>query len=150
MFRISLVIFFLFFTLISSLFFSCSSLSSDKNRFSEVPQDTIRDGRPLHSSIDFDKDFFDFGTLKQGEVISHIFKFKNTGNIPLIIHDVIPSCGCTKTEPSEDIIKPNNEATLEVIFDSKGWYGSQYKSVTVVTNSLTPKRTITIRANVVR
>lgn len=142
----SLYLLVFFITLFS---FSCTSFKGNEKVAQETAKDTINDGRELHASIEFEEDFFDFGRLKQGEVISHIFTFTNTGNIPLIIHEIIPSCGCTKTEPSAEIIKPNQQATLEVVFDSRGWYGSQFKSVTIVSNALTSQRSLTIKANIV-
>jgi hypothetical protein len=134
--------------LIFALAFSCSSINERKDNLADTVADSLEDGRVKHASIDFDEDFFDLGTLKQGEVISHTFSFKNNGNIPLVIHDVIVDCGCTDTKTSKDIVKPTEEATLEVIFDSRGWYGSQFKSVTIVSNAITPRRSVTIKANI--
>jgi len=103
------------------LTFSCGSKSTttaeqvlDSTRFAEL------------TYID---DFFDAGTVHSGEQVKHSFRFRNTGNAPLVVKDIIPSCGCTKVEVSKKILKPNEEAYIDVIFDSKGWYGSQYKAV---------------------
>jgi len=38
---------------------------------------------------------FDFGTVTEGEIVSHTFSFTNTGSEPLIISDAKGSCGCT-------------------------------------------------------
>jgi hypothetical protein len=133
----------------TAFFSSCNSLNGKVDVDSQVVNDTIFDGRELHAGIEFDEDFFDFGKITHGEVISHIFTFKNIGNKPLIIYSVISGCGCTKTEASSEFVKPNQKATLEVVFNSKGWYGSQYKSVTLVTNAIIPQKTVTIKANVI-
>ncbi|HHS95279.1 MAG TPA: DUF1573 domain-containing protein, partial [Phaeodactylibacter sp.] len=37
------------------------------------------------TTITFEESEFDFGTIKAGEKATHIYKFKNTGNEPLII-----------------------------------------------------------------
>jgi hypothetical protein len=75
--------------------------------------------------------------------------FKNSGDAPLVVKDVIPSCGCTTSKLSSTLLKPGQEGTIEVIFNSQGWAGLQYKSVTLRTNSSKMDKSVTIRANVV-
>jgi hypothetical protein len=98
------------------------------------------------ADLEYIEDFFDFGTVCEGEVISHTFKFKNAGNGVLIVKDAIPSCGCTTPKLSKKMLKPGEEASVEVIFDSRGWFGSQYKSVTLRTNSPIMDKSVTIKA----
>jgi len=93
--------------------------------------------------------FFDFGSIVQGEVVSHTFSFRNAGTEVLIIKDLIPDCGCTKPKIDKKVLKPGEEGAVEVIFDSNGWHGSQYKSVTLRTNSPIREKSVTIKANVV-
>ncbi len=109
----------------------------------------IEDGREKHSQLVYDKDFHDFGTIKHGEVVSYSFGFTNTGNIPLVIQDVIVGCGCTKPKLSKKILKPNELATMEIVFDSKGWLGVQHKSATIVSNGIQPRKSVTIKVNIV-
>lgn len=124
---------------------SCGSKGSPAK--SDLPSH-IDDGREKHASIDFVEDFVDLGSIKHGEVITYTFKFSNSGNIPLVINDVIAGCGCTRTNLSDEVLNPTEEASLEVVFDSRGWHGSQFKSVTLVSNARTPKRSVTIKVNV--
>ena len=123
------------------LTFSCGSKSTttaeqvlDSTRFAEL------------TYID---DFFDAGTVHSGEQVRHSFRFRNTGNAPLVVKDIIPSCGCTKVEVSKKVLKPNEEAYIDVIFDSKGWYGSQYKAVTLRTNGIIREKSVTLKVNVI-
>ena len=95
------------------------------------------------------EDFFDFGSIKEGEVISHTFHFKNIGDNKLIVKDLIPDCGCTLPKIDKKEFEPGEEGSVEVIFDSKGWQGSQYKSVTLRTNAPDREKSVTIKANVV-
>ncbi len=88
--------------------------------------------------ITFDEDHYDFGTIKQGDVITHEFKFKNTGKGPLLIRKVTTSCGCTTTFYTRDTIKPGQSGVLRVKFNSTGKMGKQQKIITVVTNSPDP------------
>lgn len=103
----------------------------------------------LVPDLEYIEDFFDFGTIYEGEIVSHTFMFKNAGNGILLIKDVIPSCGCTKSTVSRRLLKPGETGTVEVIFNSTGWYGSQYKSVALRTNSIINEKSVTIKANVV-
>ncbi len=102
-----------------------------------------------YAFLKFREDFYDFGSIIQGEVVSHTFYFCNTGNDVLIIKDLIPDCGCTKPKIEKKILKPGEESSVEVIFDSKGWYGSQYKSVALRSNTPIRDKSVTIKANVV-
>jgi hypothetical protein len=129
---------------------SCSLRNGDDNVNTVKYENQIEDGREKHANIQFEEDFVDLGTIKHGEVISYTFKFINSGNIPLIISDVNAGCGCTRTKLSKKLVRPNEPATLVVVFDSKGWFGSQFKSATIVSNALTQKRSVTIKVNVVK
>ena len=101
------------------------------------------------AELTYVEDFFDVGTVHSGEIVRHSFCFRNTGNAPLVVKDIIPSCGCTKVNVSKKILNPYEEAQLEVVFDSKGWFGSQYKSVTLRTNGVIREKSVTLKANVV-
>jgi len=77
---------------------------------------------------------FNFGTLKQGEITEHIFRFKNTGKNNLIIRKTKASCGCTAVQLGDKIIKPGAESSIKAIFNSRGKRGNQHKSITITTN----------------
>ena len=77
----------------------------------------------------------DFGTISEGDKVTHIYKFKNTGAVPLIIESVRPSCGCTAPNWSKEPIPVGGEGTVEVVFDSKGKPNSQIKTVNVTANT---------------
>ncbi|CAN5849301.1 hypothetical protein BH24BAC1_BH24BAC1_00500 [soil metagenome] len=81
----------------------------------------------------------DFGKIRQGEVIEHLFVFENTGNLPLILSEVKTTCGCTATEWPRDPIAPGERGTIKARFDSAGKTGAQQKVISVVSNSLSGK-----------
>jgi hypothetical protein len=45
---------------------------------------------------------FDFGKIKKGDVVEHIYEVTNTGKNPLIISSVQPTCGCTVPDFTKD------------------------------------------------
>ncbi len=90
----------------------------------------------------------DFGTINQGDKVSHTFTFKNTGTTDLIISDAQGTCGCTVPEFPKDPVKPGASGTMKVTFDSTGKSGNQQKSVNITANTQTGKEQLTIRANI--
>jgi hypothetical protein len=72
------------------------------------------------TSIKFDKEEYDWGKVMDGEKVTHVFKFKNTGNEPLIISNAKGSCGCTVPEWPKEAIAPGKSGEIKVVFDSKG------------------------------
>jgi hypothetical protein len=72
-----------------------------------------------------------FGTIKQGEVVTHEFKFTNTGKEPLIINNAAGSCGCTVPEWPKEPIRPGGTGVIKVTFNSAGKANVQDKQVTI-------------------
>lgn len=86
------------------------------------------------SKIKFEETTFKFGTIKTGDKVNHKFKFKNTGNAPLVIKNVDVSCGCTFPSYPFLPIKPGEAGEIDVTFNSEHKVGRQKPTVTVVTN----------------
>ncbi|MCA0232993.1 MAG: DUF1573 domain-containing protein [Bacteroidetes bacterium] len=90
----------------------------------------------------------DFGTIAEGQQVERKFKFKNTGDFPLIINNVSASCGCTIPEWPRDPIGPDEEGTILVRFNSKGKQGPQFKTVTIFANTNPATNDIQFKADV--
>src|SRR5215216_1648023 len=73
----------------------------------------------------FEEEEFNFGTIKQGEVVTHVYTFTNTGKEPLIITSASGSCGCTVPEYPKEPIKKGEKASIKVTFNSGGKMGMQ-------------------------
>lgn len=86
------------------------------------------------AKIVFDKEVFQFGIIKPGDVIEHKFHFTNTGNQDLLIKDAQASCGCTQPSFPFIPIKPGEKGFIGVKYDSKGKLGQQKPSITLTTN----------------
>ncbi len=100
------------------------------------------------TEITFNVKEYNFGTIKQGDKVSHFFTFKNTGKYNLIISRAIGSCGCTIPEYPKTPILPGKSAKMKVSFNSKGKSGKQTKTVSVYANVPKGGVTITIKANI--
>ncbi|WP_291723571.1 DUF1573 domain-containing protein [Bernardetia sp.] len=101
------------------------------------------------AAIEFEETVHDFGTIQEGEKVEHIFKFKNTGDVPLILTAVQPSCGCTASDYTKDPVAPGAEGTISLTFDSKGKPGNVNKTATVKANIEGGQTLISFKGNVV-
>ncbi|RYD81755.1 MAG: DUF1573 domain-containing protein [Sphingobacteriales bacterium] len=135
--------YFVFVFLISSLFLNaCQQNNSDKN----LSADLVKDGKK--PKMTFKETKHDFGTITDGEVVSHTFEFVNDGDGDLLITEAVTSCGCTVPEYPKHPVKPGEKAKVEVKFNSAGKKGLEKKTVTLVANTVPPYNEIEISANV--
>lgn len=104
------------------------------------------DGMPI---ITFTETEYNFGTVIQGEKVSHKFMFKNTGDGNLVISNVKPSCGCTSPKWTREPVKPGEEGYIELTFDSSNKKGIQNKNVRISTNTIPNEHVLYIRCDVV-
>lgn len=89
-----------------------------------------------------------FGDIVQGDVVEHTFKFENQGNMPLILSNVLVTCGCTATKWPRDPIAAGKSSEITVKFNSKGKSGAQNKIITVVSNAVNSREKVSIKTNV--
>ena len=86
--------------------------------------------------IKFDKTSHDYGEFKQEEVQTCVFKFKNTGDQPLVIHQAFASCGCTVPSYSREPIAPGKSGEIKVEYNGKNKVPGHFKkSVSVRSNA---------------
>jgi hypothetical protein len=98
--------------------------------------------------ITFVEDEYSFGTIQQGEKVTHIFTFTNTGNEPLIITNAAGSCHCTVPEWPKDPVMKGATGTIKVVFDSSGKMGVQDKTVTIQSNAKSNPKVIHMKGTV--
>ncbi len=91
------------------------------------------------TSVQFEETTYNFGTVKDGDKVKHVYKFKNTGKAPLIISDAKGSCGCTVPDWPREPIAPGKMGEIKVEFDSKNKGteegSNQSKRVTITANT---------------
>lgn len=69
-------------------------------------------------TITFDKTTFDYGTIKPSSDGTRFFTVTNTGDKPLIISNVKPSCGCTTPEFNTDPVMPGKTSKIKVGYNT--------------------------------
>ncbi len=100
------------------------------------------------AEIELVKEVHDFGNMKQYGDATTEFRFKNTGDEPLIISHAQGSCGCTVPKWPKEPIQPGDEGVIKVKYDSKR-VGPINKSVTISSNaSNSPTKVIRIKGNI--
>ena len=99
--------------------------------------------------FEFEETEWDFGEVKEGETVTHVFTFKNVGETPLVIQSARASCGCTVPEWTKDPIPVNETGKVEVSFNTTGRPNVQNKTVTIVANTKPEMTTLRIRAMVI-
>jgi hypothetical protein len=75
------------------------------------------------------------GKVTEGEKVEIAYKFINTGTNPLVISNVMASCGCTIAEKPEAPVAPGKEGFIKASFNSQGRIGANHKTLTVYANT---------------
>ncbi len=130
--------------LVAGLLVSFSTLAQEeKKQLDNIANENMNQG-----SFKFKQDEFDFGTIKQGEVVTHEFEFVNNGIEPIIISSAAGSCGCTVPIWPKDPIAKGAKSTIKVTFNSTGKMGLQDKTVTINSNAKQNPIVIHMKGNV--
>lgn len=90
----------------------------------------------------------DFGTIAEGKVIEHEFKFINEGQAPLVISNITASCGCTSPNWTKTPVKPGEEGFVKVVFNSTAKTGTQAPTVTIQANTNPNVTRLRLKGNV--
>lgn len=98
--------------------------------------------------ITFVESTHDFGDIEQGTKVNHVFEFENSGTEPLILSNVLTTCGCTATSWPREPIAPGEGGEIAVSFNSAGKMGKQNKVITVVSNAVNSQERVKIITNV--
>lgn len=101
------------------------------------------------AKLTIDSTLHDFGTMKEGEKVTHKFIIKNTGTTPLYIINVTRPCGCTTPTYSQDPIEPGKTGEIIVQYDSDGHPGIFAKQLQIQSNDPEKYHTITVTGTVI-
>ena len=136
-------------TLTLSLFLCIAFANAQENKMSapatNIPATAVDKNAP---ELKFDIETYDFGTIKQGDKVTHDFDFVNTGKEPLVISQATGSCGCTVPQWPKEPVAKGSKATIHVEFNSTGKMGMQDKTVTITSNSKSGQKVLHLKGNV--
>ena len=91
--------------------------------------------KALAPQMSFDEPTFDFGEIKEGDIVEHRFTFTNTGKSDLSIKDANVSCGCTFPSLPFLPIAAGDKGFIDVRFNSVNKSGAQRATVTINSNA---------------
>lgn len=125
---------FLFIPVVSLIFFSCDIRKKDKPA-QNIPATSAPEEFKEFTTVQIIDTTYNFGKVKEGDIVEYNYRFKNTGDKPLIIADAAASCGCTVPEKPENPIQPGEIGFIKVKFNSDKRPGEAEKTITVKSNA---------------
>ena len=124
--------------LISAVLISLTSFGQDQ------PMEILAPG----PHINFETSSYDFGDIVQGDKVEYTFNFTNDGDAPLVISNVLTTCGCTASSWPREPILPGKSSQIDVSFNSAGKIGHQNKVITIMSNASNNPERVKIVTNI--
>lgn len=97
------------------------------------------------AKMEFEQLVFDFGEVDEGAVVSHVFKFTNTGKAPLLIRSARSTCGCTVPEWPKNPIDAGASGEISVQFNTREKTERQEKPITIIANTIPSETKLRLR-----
>ncbi len=138
-----------FLSFIAGLLFTACNNDNPANKIKEENLEKAQEKRAEMNkfpTMEFETREVDFGTHHEGEILDTVFKFKNTGEVPLVITNVKTSCGCTTPYWPKKPIKPGESEEIKVRFNTNHKPGKQTKTITIHANTKNLTEVIKIKA----
>lgn len=146
---------------LSTVFFACQNNGEQEKSIEEIEtagkiSSIIRNPQSADGTVDsinvakieFAEPTYDFGEIDEGGVVQHVFKFTNTGKVPLVISDARSTCGCTVPVWPKEPIPPGGDGEIAVKFDTKGKKNRQSKPITITANTYPNQTKVFLNGNV--
>ena len=118
---------------LSSLFIACNDAQEEISAADQTSSMIAEPG--ALTTIEWIDSTKNLGRINEGQKVQIAFRFKNSGNKPLVIQSVRPGCGCTVADYPKEPIAPGKEAAITGAFDSQGREGLQHKEIIVSANT---------------
>ena len=126
----------LVFAIVGSILAGCDETAGTKDKMAEPAKAATPASQSTEmTSIQWIDSTKDYGTITEGQVLQVAFRFKNTGDKPLVIENVRPGCGCTAANPPDKPILPGEEGVINASFNSEGRTGPNKKDIYVTANT---------------
>ncbi|WP_435139150.1 DUF1573 domain-containing protein [Formosa sp. A9] len=134
-------------TLCLIAFTSCKDDASKKISEQNVAEAAERDANASKFPvIAFEETEHDFGEIESKTQVETVFKYKNTGEAPLVITNIATSCGCTVPKDwSKEPLAPGETGQFTVKFNGSG-ANNVTKTITVTSNTESGKDLVKIKA----
>ena len=87
--------------------------------------------------IKYDKSSHDFGKFDEEKKQTVVFAFTNTGDEPLVIQQVMTTCGCTVADYTKTPIPAGKKGQIKVTYNDKGKPKGFFRKVITVRSNAT-------------
>jgi hypothetical protein len=102
------------------------------------------------NGINFNETTHNFGPItEKGGKVNYEFILSNDTNTPLLINDIITSCGCTMPKWTKKPIEPGKTGVINVTFNPWGRIGPFLKVISIYTNQSTTPFRLAIEGKVI-
>lgn len=116
---------------------------SEANVAKAAERDAVASKFPV---LTFDKKEHDFGEIEAKTQVETVFKYKNTGDAPLVITDIKSTCGCTVPKDwSREPLAPGGEGQFTVKFNGSGT-NNVSKQINITANTESGRESVKIKA----
>lgn len=102
----------------------------------------------VSDKVKFTSEIVDLGTVKQGNPVTGTFTLTNISNEPLIIENVTPGCGCTKSDYTKEPILPGKTGTITATYNAAS-AGNFSKTVYIKFKDIDEQKSVSITGKVV-
>lgn len=124
-----------------------AEIKAEIKRIEKEELERIEYEKSNKTSMRFDRLEHDYGNVEPDSDNKTVFRVTNTGDKPLIIEDVMASCGCTTPEKPDKPIAPGKSDIISVNFHPKPDQKNEIRKTVTVTANTEPKvETLNIRA----
>jgi hypothetical protein len=131
--------------------FSCNDIDQSKTASATTATGTAKEDATSLTTIQWIDSVKNFGKINEGQQLAVSYRFRNTGDKPLIIRSVQPGCGCTVADPPKEPIAPGAEGVINATFNSSGRVGANHKEIFVDANTAgTEKHTLKFDVEVIK
>ena len=120
-----------------------------KDKVASVVPSAISNEVKDPTTVEIIDSVYDFGSTNEGEIVQFSYRFKNSGNKPLVINSATASCGCTVPEKPEKPIMPGETGFIKVKFNSDRRPGEARKTISVSSNANPPFPELVLKGTVV-
>jgi hypothetical protein len=103
----------------------------------------IAQGKKPEDVAKFSSETVDLGKIKKGNPVTATFTLTNVSKEDLIIENVTPGCGCTKSDYTKEPIKPGKTGTITATYNAAA-VGNFSKSVSVKFMGVDQQKSIAI------
>jgi hypothetical protein len=100
-----------------------------------LAQEKVENDSAAYAQFQFSQSDYSFGDVYQGQIVEHVFDFINNGNGPLLIQNVLTTCGCTAPEWPKNPVQPGDSGKIKITFNSVSKIGRQNKVITIRSNA---------------